>query len=192
MNWSDIGKKVGGALPLIGSLLGGPAGASIGSLAAHALGVEDSPDAVDAAIEKDPDALLKLRQLQADHEKDMRQLAITSEQNLLAADTASIQAVNATMQAEANSEHCMQWSWRPIDGILFAPTLIGLYIVLPLMHIAPPEVPLTVWEAWGALLGITAWHRGVKQRIQSGDRATLGGGIGQTVGKLLAGKGGTQ
>ena len=188
MNWGAIGKTVEKALPLIGSLLGGPAGGEVGALAAHALGVDNSPDAVSQALQNNPEALTKLKQLELDHETELKHLAVTAAQNRLAADTSRIQVVNQTMQEEGKSEHWLQWSWRPIDGILFAPTLILLYVVLPMMHIATPDVPSTVWEAWGALLGITAWHRGVKQRLAAGDGGSFGGALGKAIGQFTAKK----
>lgn len=75
MNWSDIKSIVGNVAPLVGTALGGPAGAAIGSMVSNALGVDNTPDAVAEAIKSDPQAAIKLRQFELDNEKDIRQHA---------------------------------------------------------------------------------------------------------------------
>lgn len=64
MKWSDITEVVGKAAPLIGSVIGGPAGAGVGALVASALGVENTPEAVQAAL-GNPDALVKLKEIES-------------------------------------------------------------------------------------------------------------------------------
>jgi len=72
MKWSDISGLVGKAAPLIGTVLGGPAGATVGAMVASALGVDAEPAAVSQALHSDPEAAVKLKQLQLDNEKDLR------------------------------------------------------------------------------------------------------------------------
>lgn len=72
MNWKNVKELIGGAAPMIGTALAGPAGTAIGTLVSSALGVENNPDAVAKAIQSDPDALLKLKQLETDNAKDLR------------------------------------------------------------------------------------------------------------------------
>jgi hypothetical protein len=75
----------------------------------------------------------------------------------------SLNAVNATMQAEAKSEHWLQWSWRPFFGITACAILINNYILLPylkLVGVVPIEVPSEVWLMIMAVLGVAAYTRG--------------------------------
>lgn len=72
MNWSDIKNAVGNIAPLVGTAIGGPAGATIGSMVSRALGVDNTPDAVAEALKTDPQAAIKLRQFELDNEKDIR------------------------------------------------------------------------------------------------------------------------
>ncbi len=72
-------------------------------------------------------------------------------------------AVNATMQAEAKSEHWMQWSWRPTFGFTGAAILINNYILLPYfapLGVVAIAVPMEVWMMLMAVLGVAAWTRG--------------------------------
>lgn len=186
MNWSTVGKDSASVAPIIASILGDPAGAAapaVGSIVAHALGVENKPESVDKALKDDPTALAKVRKVELAHQDMLIQLQMTVAQNTLAADTQRIQAVNKTMRAETKSEHWAQWLWRPMNGLLFAPTILALYVVLPALNVHAPSVPVIVWEAWGALLGITAWHRGMSQPFQTGDGQSLGSQIRQAIHK---------
>lgn len=74
-----------------------------------------------------------------------------------------ITAVNETMQAEAGSQHWMQWSWRPCFGFTACGVLVNNYILLPYLKpvgIVPIEVPSEVWIMIMAVLGVAAWTRG--------------------------------
>ena len=97
MKWSDIASVVGKAAPLLGTVLGGPAGAMVGGLVASALGVEETPDAVQAAIQADPGAAAKLLELQERNRHDLESAHIR------AAET-SVREVNATARVEAASD----------------------------------------------------------------------------------------
>lgn len=77
---------------------------------------------------------------------------------------ATIQSVNATMQAEAKSEHWAQWLWRPAIGFTFAAILVNNYILLPYagaMHLGvqPLVIPDSVWTAMLVILGASAAGR---------------------------------
>lgn len=75
MDWKDIGSKVGRVAPILGTLLGGPAGAAVGSIIASALGTGGTADEVNQALISDPTALVKLRQIEADRAVKFQELA---------------------------------------------------------------------------------------------------------------------
>ncbi len=85
------------------------------------------------------------------------------------AESVILQAVNATMQAEAKSEHWLQWSWRPLVGYSFVATIANNYILMPYLqdYLQPVTIPAEVFYAWLAILGVTAGFRGMKQWQQS-------------------------
>lgn len=88
-------------------------------------------------------------------------------------------AVNQTMQAEAKAEHWPQYSWRPYWGFISGTAfgfVVGLCCLLGwravIGHDANalkmiPEL-VTAFAALfaipGAILGVTAWHRGQQKR----------------------------
>lgn len=165
MEWKEIASTVGKIAPLLGPLLAGPAGVAvtIGGVIASALGVDNTPDAVSQAISINPDAAVKLAQIEKDKTVELQGLAVTSASNILAADTQRILAVNATMQAEAGSEHWPSYSWRPFIGFIAGAMLFGCYFVLPLRGIPVPPVPESAWIMIGAVLGVASWYRGKMQ-----------------------------
>ncbi len=79
-----------------------------------------------------------------------------------------IEAVNQTMQAEARSEHWLQWSWRPIVGLTFSAVIINNYILIPLLAVfglEGPEftIPQELWSAMLVVLGVSAGTRGLEK-----------------------------
>ena len=76
MDWSDVGKKIiSVGAPLLGGALGGPAGAAIGQVVASQFGLtEASPDKVLEAITADPEARLKLTELEFRHSERLIEL----------------------------------------------------------------------------------------------------------------------
>lgn len=108
MNWSDVAETVAQSAPALGGALAGPAGAGIGTLIARALGVDDNPQAVAAAMQADLQAALKVREVEA---------SITQ---------ALIQQRGGVVQAEASGESWLQRNWRPMVMLWFA-GLVGGY-----------------------------------------------------------------
>lgn len=163
MKWSDLTSVVGKSAPLLGTLLGGPAGGMIGALIASALGTSADPDNVSAALATTPDAAIKLRAIEASRQQALAEIAMQTEANRLTAEATEMSAVNATMQAETKAEHWASWLWRPICGFTFAASFFGVYFVLPVMKIQPPLIPFEAWTAMGAILGVASWFRGKAQ-----------------------------
>jgi len=80
--------------------------------------------------------------------------------------TAQQEAVNATMQAEAKSEHWMQYSWRPTIGFTFAAVIINNYIFLPYLAafgLRSIIIPEGIWSAMLVVLGVAAGTRGLEK-----------------------------
>jgi hypothetical protein len=180
MDWKDIEGVIGNAAPLLGTLIGGPAGPVIGGMIASALGTQATPDAVSQAIAANPDAAVKLRQIESDQATKLRELAVTAENNRLIAETAAVAAVNATMQTEAKADHWPTYSWRPFLGfcvglntisasalvlgvfgavIFGAPQAAAAVTQLPSVLGALAAISATVLP----ILGVASWYRGKMQ-----------------------------
>lgn len=66
--WDKVLELIGDAAPTVGGLLGGPAGAAVGGLVAKALGVDNTPDAIEEALKSNPEALVKIKEIEASRE----------------------------------------------------------------------------------------------------------------------------
>lgn len=92
MEWKDIAGIVGKTAPILGTLVGGPAGAAIGGLIAAALGTANTPNAIQAAIASDPEAALKLAMYESDNKVKLQAMLLAHADNELVARTAAIQS----------------------------------------------------------------------------------------------------
>lgn len=87
MDWKDLASIVGKAAPILGTLLGGPAGGAVGGLIASALGTGNDPAEVSAAL-ANPDAAIKLREIESRRQVELQSLAVEMAKAELAASTA--------------------------------------------------------------------------------------------------------
>lgn len=173
MKWKDITNSLSKAAPLLGGLIGGPAGAAIGSIAASALGVEATPDAVSAAIKKDPEAAAKLKAAEMENARELRAMTLQAE-------TARIAAVNETMRAEIVSGDKFTRRWRPLFGYIMAVTWGLIMAALAWTIVAKPDQAPnvvsamaslgTIWSVALAVVGVSVWSR-------SNDKAALAGNV---------------
>lgn len=109
LDWKQIaGPLASVGATVLGTVVGGPAGAvvgkAVGGAIASALGVDETPEAVSAAIEKDPAGA---------------KAAIDRNSDDIAAALAQAQAemmriVNETYRLELQSESWVVRMWRPI------------------------------------------------------------------------------
>jgi hypothetical protein len=132
MDWKEVVAKVTGAAPLIGSLFG-PPGAAIGGivkLAASALGVEASAEAIAAEIAGNPEALLKLREFEANHRTELERLAIDAER-LRLADVADARAREiAIVQATGRRDYSMEILGWIITAGFFAVLTVRMFVTI--------------------------------------------------------------
>lgn len=150
MNWSEIGKSVAKAAPLIGGLLGGPAGGAVGVMVASAVGVDNDPAAVANALQADPAALTRIRELELTRAAELQRMQIEAE-------TARLGEINRTIRAEAASNDAYVRRWRPTYGYAAAFTwsaqMIALMIIVGYVVVKAPTSASTVISALAGLLG---------------------------------------
>lgn len=114
----------------------------------------------------DPTKKAEIAQKIAELNQQVTLANIAEAEKELEAQTAQIQAVNQTMQAEDKSEHWLVWCWRPVIGLTLAAILINNYIVLPyLVKYGAQKINIDTeaWMAIGAVLGIASWGRSQTQ-----------------------------
>lgn len=160
MNWSDIGNIIGKSAPVVGTLIGGPAGAAVGALVANVLGVRNDPESVNAALATDPDALVRIQELQVNAKVELQRIA--AQVTML-----GIQAEGAQYAAEAADRDSARQlaSKQPNDMIRPTLTMVvlggSLFIVAGVLLgwatevIKDPTAALTVGTVVGVWLGMT-------------------------------------
>ena len=178
-DWKSIAKKVADIAPNLGALLGGPVGAGVGvasKLISMALGCDNTPDAVEQALAVNPDAAVKLREIEKDEKLGIAQLAQQLQVAQIASDTSVIQAVNTTMQEEAKAGKLA--AWREFCGFVVGINSImgtaaacllfwrALNVSPEAIGVAVSQIPLlagaiaAITAIPGAAVGIVVWHQG--------------------------------
>ena len=127
MDWKEVGNtaiKLGA--PLLGGALFGPAGAAVGSMIAGKFGVtEPTPGNVIAAITGDPDAALKLREIETRHTEKLIEL----ENQWFSIETADVQ------NARGNHQH----HWLPAALTLILTGVFGAIVGALFIWAVPGE-----------------------------------------------------
>lgn len=157
--WDKVLELIGDAAPIVGTMLGGPAGTAVGGLVAKALGVDNTPEAIEEALKNNPEALVKIKEIEASRElaqlenqyknkvEDNR--AAEHEVDLVVQDKQNARAAASVLgpvQTEIANKVYNQSSW----GI---PLLLAMNVLLivfgPMLHLDTTAV-----VAIGNLIGI--------------------------------------
>lgn len=176
MNWKEAGKKIVAlGAPVLGTLLGGPAGGAIGTVVASAFGADPAdPGDLVHKMDADPEAAVKLKEIEARHRERLEEIGLMRARLLVEQETATVRAVNATMQSEGKSEHWPQYSWRPFWGFSSGLAFLAVCVLVSIlafravaladaaaMAMIPQVITsfTTLFTIAGAVLGIAAWGR---------------------------------
>lgn len=183
MDWKELGHKVADFAPILGSALV-PGGGAIGSLISAAFGTKNDPSEIMAAIERDPQAAVKLKEIESTEAIELKRIAMQSVTLQLAEKTKQVLAVNATMQEEAKSDNWWTSGWRPFWGFIsggafFVISCAICYLAYKAVIGKQPEALTMIPQLISslamlfsipmAILGVTAWHRGQLQRTRAGE-----------------------
>lgn len=118
---------------------------------AQAVTGQPTGDAALKAMQADPALVLQYRQAVLAQEVDFQKLAVQNASD-----------INATMRAETAAEHWPSYGWRPAIGFSFAGYITAQW-VLPLFHVAPPQIDAQLMLAIGSILGVASFFRGKMQ-----------------------------
>lgn len=153
-SWDSVKRIVSSSAPLLGTALGGPAGGAIGGAIASVLGVENTPDAIEAELRKNPEALLKLKALEADLER------------------ARIETRGQVVQAEAQGESWLQRNWRPMTMIWFGVLIGGHWFGFTPQNLSQSEI-LSLFDLMELGLGGYVIGRSVEKVVKTATGAGL-------------------
>lgn len=176
--WDNVKNILGTAAPIIGTLIGGPAGTAVGSLVASALGVENTPQAIKQELKNNPEALVKLKQLEFENQVQLKKIVL--EHASLESEERKLWVVqqHATMQAELASNDPWVRRWRPTFGYAVCAAWCLLFFGLAYAMVVHPTVAAELVGSVVALtplfgialsvLGISIHKRSVDKQVQAG------------------------
>lgn len=206
MDWKDIGKKIAstGATLLGTAIGGGPGGSLLGGIVADALGVENEPDEISKAIDRDPQAAVKLKEIQSKERVRLQEIASKQAIAEIEAETARHRSINETMRAELQAEDNYRGRWRPTFGYVMAFNMAVISIAFFAAVVAvilEPEQGGNIADGFAAMLasfvtifslglgvlGIQVHQRSKDKRLASGVKEpTLLQRLGAIAGKQSA------
>lgn len=171
MSWDKVKDVIGATAPIIGGLFGGPAGATVGALVSSALGVDNSPEAIHRELVNNPDALLKIKQLEFENQARLQEM-------YLVADTQRLQEVNKTYREEIKQEDKYVKRWRPTFGYALILTWCSVwygvvYTIIKDVANAPLVInalvgTTTLWGVALAVLGVAVHNRSQDKKLLAG------------------------
>lgn len=127
--WENIKSLLGSSAPLVGTLIGGPAGAAVGSLVANALGVENTPVAIERALQNSPDAMVAIKKLESEERISLKQLALQA--SAIALDERKAELAD-TQNARANhKDHWMPSAMTVMLAIMVSAMFGALFVFEP-------------------------------------------------------------
>jgi len=150
MDWKQIGSQIANYAPMLGGILGGPPGAALGAgvkMISKALGLNPdtaTPAQVEQKLKNDPQALLKIKQMELAHERELTQLYLKDVSDARAREVAVVQA---TGKKDTN---LYILAYLYVAGF-FGST--GMMIYLILANKFPNDVPEYVVFLLGNLFG---------------------------------------
>lgn len=176
MNWTDVGKKIAGlGLPLLANALLPGSGAVVATVA-EALGVTDpTPDNIAKAIDADPDAAVKLAEIQSNQRIELARIAMQGQVAERQADSDDVAQVNKTMRAEAASSGWYKGGWRPYFGYIVSTCIGATFIALVHAMWVKPEDIVNILNSAADLIVVSVAVLGVNIHKRSQDRQTAFG-----------------
>ena len=187
MNWGDLVDDVLGAgLPLLGSALGGPAGAAVGKLAASALGVDARPEAVKGALSA-PGAADRLKRMEVEHRQTLERIELEGA-------VANMADVNKTMRQEIASKDTFVRRARPttiyvINLCILLQVIVGAIVIIGFPRAMPDYIGLIqalsnpLMVALG-VVGVYKWRRTSEKMVDAGAAGKGGGLLAKIVGAV--------
>lgn len=138
-DWKSIGRRVADFAPVLGTALGGPAGAAIGALVAGTLGTKADPASVAESLTTDPEAIVKIRSLENEERANLRNHVFSM---------AKVEVADRANARANNKGHWMPWALTLVTALMTT----GLTYML-LSQALPPGSPEIVYLIAGQILG---------------------------------------
>lgn len=190
MDWGSLGKKIADmGAQVLGEAIPVPGAGIAADLVSKALGADKDPDKISEALQQDPEAAAKLKQIEADHKEALKEIAAKTERKRMEEGSSRQSEVNETIR----TGYQQGVLWRRAVGWAFAVTSVlvilgvvgmGFYAI----HTNRPEIVKQLPNLIGALqpvfysflvvLGVAGYQEGKMGRTMVGEQ---GGGIAKAI-----------
>lgn len=148
-SWKEVGKKIADVAPILGGVLGGPAGGALGTLVASALGTKADPTEVFETLEKNPELLIKMKELEQEEQKHLREIKFQETQAFLG----DIQNARTT-HAGNNNVFTLGIAILATFAVVIIGSLYGVYqLLIGGMMIKDPSIVAAISTFLGSLIG---------------------------------------
>jgi len=138
MSWDSIKNLVSGVAPVLGTLVGGPAGAAAATILSSVLGTGKSPADIALAI-SDPEMLEKIRVYELQHIEKLQALQIEAE--------------GIAMKDRDSARRMQMQTMSRTPAVLSTVVVIGFFSVLYVIAIHGGDISETTREPLLVLLG---------------------------------------
>lgn len=147
-DWAAVAKRLADVAPMLGTVVGGPAGGAIGAVIASTLGTNNDPKAVLAKLSTDPEAMVKIQQLENEERDSLRKHAL----GMATVELADVQQARST-----HKDHWMPALLTILLTFMIASVTYGLMTL-----VVPPDSKEVLFFLVGQLTGafmtaITFW-----------------------------------
>lgn len=101
--WDKVRELISDVAPEVGVALGGPLGGIAGKVIATALGVEEKPEAIVDALKNNPDALLKVKELESNEHITAMNNALKEKEMYLDSEKANLATVTSAQEMQGKA-----------------------------------------------------------------------------------------
>ena len=183
--FKKVGKILGTAAPILGTILGGPLGLAGGKILGTILGVDGTDEAaLEAALKNNPEALAKVKLAEFEMKVELQKIALQAESISAEKEINNLAQVNRTIRAETKSEDAYVRRWRPTFGytICFAWAVQFLSSATAILYSAFSSNPaagllaenvikwnastMPLWAIALPILGVSVYKRSQDKMIQ--------------------------
>lgn len=155
MDWKGLAARISTAAPLLGTLVGGPVGGAVGTaekMIAGALGVRETPEAIEAELLANPDAYLKLKELELNNKVELQRLVLEHER--LALEHERVRLADVADARGRQIAHEKATGRKDVNLYILAWTVVlGFFSLMALLcfHPVPVDSDGVIFMLFGAL-----------------------------------------
>lgn len=136
--WDSVKSILGKSAPVLGAALSGPAGAAVGLMISNVLGVSTEEEVLEK-LKNDPEALLKLKELEITHRTELEKI--------------NLSAYTSTLKDIQDARNKNNGHWMPsILTLVLAVMVSGMFVALFLIPPSEAYAQVLIMIA-GTILG---------------------------------------